>query len=80
MPLSKVLDIIPLAEHLDSIKTLYLTDGDFKALWDDYYTSRINLKVSRERVLEQMRIETEYQQLADDLEAEILEYLDKKGL
>ncbi len=80
MPLSKVFNIIPLAEHLDTIKILYMTDRNFKTLWDDYYISKVNLKKSRERSLEEMRNELEYQQLADDLEAEIITYLNKRSL
>lgn len=80
MPLSKVFNIIPLAEHVDAIKILYMTDRNFKTLWDDYYTSKVNLKKSRERSLEEMRNELEYQQLADDLEAEIITYLNKRSL
>lgn len=80
MPLSKVLNIIPLAEHLEMIKVLYVTDENFKTLWDDYHTSKVNLKRSRERSLEEMRSELEYQQLADDLEAEILAYLNNRSL
>lgn len=80
MPLSKVFNIIPLAEHLDTIKILYMTDRNFKTLWDDYYISKVNLKKSRERSLEEMRNELEYQQLADDLEAEIITYLNNRSL
>lgn len=80
MPLSKVYNVIPLAEHLDTIKVLYVTDENFRTLWDDYHTSKINLKKSRERSLEEMRSELEYQQLADDLEAEIITYLNNKSL
>lgn len=78
MPIPQALNIIPFAEHLETIKTLYMGDANFKALWDDYCTSKLNSKKFRERSLENIRNELEYHQLAQDLEKEILEYLIKK--
>ena len=78
MPM-RALNIIPFAEHLATIEKLYMTDENFKTLWDDYYTSKINLEKFRGKSLEDMRSELEYQQLTTELENEIFNYLNKGG-
>jgi hypothetical protein len=79
MPIPETLNIIPFIAHLDAIKTLYVYDANFKTLWDDYCTSKINSEKFKSKLLENMRNELEYQQLTMELEKEILDYLKKMG-
>ena len=79
MPIPQALNIIPFAEHMETIKTLYMSDADFKTLWDDYCTSKIESEKLRWRLLNDIRSELEYEELSLALEKEIAEYLRRTG-
>ena len=69
------LNITQFAEYMEAIKRLYTVDDDFKALCDDYVTSKNKIEKLKEKTLENMRNELEYEQLSRELEKEILEYV-----
>jgi hypothetical protein len=79
MPIPQALNIIPFAEHMETIKALYMSDADFKTLWDDYCTSKIKSEKLRWRLLNNIRSELEYAELSLALKKEIEEYLRKIG-
>jgi hypothetical protein len=54
-----------------------MIDEDFKALCDDYITSKINMKKYRDRLQEDVELKSEYEDLSMELEKEIIRYLDK---
>ena len=71
------LNIAQFAEYIETIKMLYRVDDDFKTLCDDYVTSKMKMETSAGKPLEQRRSELEYEQLARDLEKEIVDYVRK---
>ena len=75
MPIPKALNIMPLAEHRNMIEMLYRADDNFKTMCDDYAISKAKTERYKGKSLENMRTEMEYQQLANDLEKEIIEYI-----
>jgi hypothetical protein len=77
MQIPEAFTIEPFAEYTETIKMLYLADDDFKSLCDDYIISKLNMEKYRGQSRENVRSVMEYQQLARDLENEILEYLKK---
>lgn len=77
MQIPKALHTEKFAEYLEAIKELYKVDEDFKALCDDYNTSKMNIEKFKDRSLEDKRRELEYKDLTQDLEKEILEYITK---
>ena len=70
MPLPQALNVLQFSRYLEVIQKLYATDEDFRSLCDDYVTSKTNME-------NLVGISFEYQQLAIELEKEILEYLKK---
>lgn len=70
MSFPQALNILQFAKYMEVIQYLYATDAEFKSLCDDYATSKTNM----ENLVGQS---LDYQQLAIDLEKEILKYLQK---
>jgi hypothetical protein len=77
MQIPEAFNIEPFAEYTETIRMLYLADDDFKSLCDDYIISKLNMEKYRGQSRENVRSVMEYQQLAQDLEKEILEYIRK---
>jgi len=77
MLLPNALHIAPFSTHREMIEMLYKTDDNFKTLCDDYAISKANVEVHTGAMLESMRFKMEYQQLAHELEEEIIEYVQK---
>ena len=74
----KALNISPFAEYIETIKTLYEVDDDFKALCDDYTKSKTSFEEFKDRTLETKQMKLEYKRLSRELEKEILDYLAKR--
>lgn len=74
MPIPRELNTAQLAEHMDAIRTLYLTDDDFKSLCDDYCTVTTDIEKFKSNPRDLPR-ELEYKHLSVELEKEILYYV-----
>jgi len=70
MPFPEALNVLQFAQYIKAIQKLYATDEDFRSLCDDYITSKTNME-------NLVGISFEYQQLAIELEKEILVYLQR---
>jgi hypothetical protein len=77
MQIPEAFTIEPFAKYTETIKMLYLADDDFKSLCDDYIISKLNMEKYKGQSRENVFSVMEYQQLAQDLEKEILEYIRK---
>lgn len=66
-----------LFNYQESIKVLYLIDDDFKSMCDDYCCSKINVEKYRIKMQEDFHLKVEYENLAKELEQEIVEYIAK---
>jgi len=72
------LNISSFAEYMDTIKTLYEIDDDFKTLCNDYLISLKNFEKFKVKSTEDKKMKHEYKNLSHDLEKEILEYVIKR--
>lgn len=63
------------AEYIETIQILYLVDDDFKAICDDYATSKTGMEKYHQKTQEDSRYKEEYESLSLELEKEILRYL-----
>ena len=72
------LNISQFAEYIETIKTLYEVDDDFKALCDDYTKSKTSFEEFRDKSLETKQMKLEYKRLFRELEKEILDYVAKR--
>lgn len=61
----------------DSIKVLYLIDDDFKSICDDYCYTKINAEKFKEKIRHDFQIKIEYENLAKELEDDIVQYIAK---
>jgi hypothetical protein len=77
MSIPKALHIEKFAGYIESIMVLYLADDEFKAICDDYCTSKINTEKYQKKLEEDTLCKTEYENLSQELEKEILRYLTK---
>jgi len=77
MPIPPALDIDQFAEYKEVINRLYQIDDDFRALCDDYSMSKMHIEKFNAKSLEDKQRKIEYQQLALDLEKEILDYVNR---
>lgn len=67
--------ITQFSEHSDKIRMLYAADSEFRALCEDYYTSRINIERFNQAIMGTRQDEMEFEHLSLALEKEILIYL-----
>ena len=77
MPIPLELNTAEFAEHMDTIRVLYLADDDFKSLCDDYSTVKSSIEKFKYSAHEKKR-EMEYKHLSEELEKEILKYIKNK--
>ena len=75
MAVPNALNIASFAEYMETIKTLYEVDDDFKTLCDDYVTCKVKIDVYKSKSLDNLRSELEFQQMSFELEKEIIEYV-----
>lgn len=66
-----------LSNYRESIKVLYLVDDDFKIICDDYCCSKINVEDCRQKIKTTFQMKVEYENLAKELEDEIVLYIMK---
>ncbi|QLC64762.1 hypothetical protein LPB248_00220 [Flavobacterium sp. LPB0248] len=59
----------------ESIKILYLVDDKFKCICDDYCTTTDKVEIFKKRIEEDFRNRIDYENLAKELEEEILFYI-----
>ncbi len=64
---------------IESIKTLYFTDDEFRTLCDDYCISKTNIEKYGSKEAESKWHENEYRQLAQELEKEIVAYVAQRN-
>jgi hypothetical protein len=67
------------AEYIESLKILYLVDDTFKAVCDDYCTSRLKAEKFKKKFEKYFQHKLECENLSKELEDEILIYLIRKG-
>ena len=60
-----------------SIKVLYLVDEDFKNMCDDYCCSKGNIEKYSHLIKTDFQMKVEYENLAKELEEEIILYIKK---
>ncbi|TPG33945.1 hypothetical protein [Flavobacterium pectinovorum] len=77
MPIPEVLNAEKFESHKELIRILYLVDGDFKNMCDDYSMSRFCIEKYKEKVAQDVGVKKEYENLFDELEKEILIYIKK---
>jgi hypothetical protein len=63
--------------YQESIKVLYLVDDDFKSMCDDYCCSKLNIEKHMQTMKENFQMKIEYENLAKELEEEIVLYIQK---
>ncbi len=66
------------AEYFDSIKIFYLVDDRFKIICDEYCASKKNAEKYREKIEKKFYQRIKSENLAKELEEEILIYLFRK--
>ena len=66
------------AEYMETIKMLYDVDDDFRSLCDDYLVSRKNFEKYKDQSFETKQLKHEFKRLTQNLENEILEYVQKR--
>ena len=66
-----------LSTYQESIKVLYLVDDDFKSMCDDYCCSKLNIEKHKQTMQENFHMKVEYENLAKELEEEIVAYIQK---
>ena len=75
MAIPNALNIASFADYMETIKTLYEVDDDFKTLCDDFVTCKVKIDVYKSKSLDNLRSELEFQQMSFELEKEIIEYV-----
>lgn len=65
------------AEYLESIKIMYLVDDRFKTICDEYCTSKMNTEKFRRKFENDFQHQLKHENLAKELEEEILFYIIK---
>lgn len=65
------------ARYNDLIELLYENDENFKILCDDYVISKNHIEKYKQNVLNSLLTGQEFERLSNDLEKEILSYLEK---
>lgn len=75
MAIPNALNIASFADYMETIKTLYEVDDDFKTLCDDFVTCKVKIDVYKSKSLDSLRSELEFQQMSFELEKEIIEYV-----
>ena len=66
-----------LSNYQESIKVLYLVDDDFKSICDDYCCSKLNVEKFQQKIKTNFQMKSEYENLAKELEEEIVLYIKK---
>jgi len=77
MAVPKALYIDKFENFMESIIILYLTDDEFKAICDDYCTSKINIEKYKKKSEEDRQSKADYESLSVELEEEILKFLSR---
>ena len=75
MAVPNALNIASFADYMETIKSLYEVDDDFKTLCDDFVTCKVKIDVYKSKSLDNLRSELEFQQMSFELEKEIIEYV-----
>jgi hypothetical protein len=75
MPIPEVLNIEKFASHRELIRILYLVDGEFKSMCDDYSMSKFCIEKYQEKLVQDVGVKKEFENLFDELEKEILIYI-----
>jgi len=75
MAVPNALNIASFADYMETIKSLYEVDDDFKTLCDDFVTCKVKIDVYKNKSFENFRSELEFQQMSFELEKEIIEYV-----
>jgi hypothetical protein len=66
------------SEYIESIKTMYLIDEQFRTICDEYCLSKLNTKKYKEKFEKDFRHALKNENLSRELEEEILIYIIKK--
>jgi hypothetical protein len=75
MTIPKALYIEKFEKFMESIIVLYLADDEFKAICDDYCTSKMNIEKYRKKSEEDTQCKSDYESLSMELEEDILRFL-----
>lgn len=79
MSLPKELYNTKFAEYLESLKILYVVDERFKELCDEYCNSRLKAEKYKRKFEKFFQYQLKSENLAKELQEEILIYLIRKG-
>lgn len=71
---------VKFAEHFESIKKMYLQDGTFKNICDNYCKSVANAEIYKIKFENNLRKNQDFENLSIELEEEIRFYIIRKGL
>ncbi|TDP03223.1 hypothetical protein [Flavobacterium sp. 245] len=79
MSVPKELYNLKFSEYLESLKILYLLDDNFKTICDDYCASTLKTEKYKKKFEKYFQYKLEAENLAKELEEEILIYLIRNG-
>lgn len=65
--------------HRNLILDEYMNNEEFKSLCEDFYSTARTLETYQERMMSDVKNELEYRNVFQDLEKEIIRFLDTKG-
>lgn len=78
MWLPREMENLKFAEYIDSIRIMYLVDHHFQMLCDQYCLSKMKAKKMEKKMEKDLYNKLENENLANELEEEILFYLIKR--
>ncbi|KRD10346.1 hypothetical protein ASE21_11585 [Flavobacterium sp. Root901] len=66
---------VKFAEYFEAMRKMYLLDDRFRMICDDYCKNVVNVKVCKEKIEKKIREQLNSENMAKELEEEILFYI-----